>query len=359
MKKLSEGLKHGKMTLLVETLDDLWHLYNVISPGDKVYARTTREVKIEEEGIRPTKGKRIPVFLGIQADRVAFQKEMNRLRVTGVIFEAPERLGIKGSYHTISISTGKKVTIEKPEWPLHQLRRIKTACEAKAAPIVVAAIDDEECCVALLRHYGFDVKAEIRARLPGKLEGEKRDKAFLSYFKAASDSLVSAWNECRSLIAIVGPGFVKDKFTKYVRQKHPTIVDHIATVGSVSSGGVAGVHEALRCGILGGVAKKIRVTEETRAVEEVLTRIGSQRRGVSYGSVDVEKAVGYGAVKLMLVADELLRGAEDEERRRLEDLIRNVEKTRGRVMIVSAEHEAGKKLWGLGGVAALLRFPIA
>ena len=45
-------------------------------------------------------------------------------------------------------------------------------------------------------------------------------------------------------------------------------------------------------------------------------------------------------------------------RRSLEDLMRKVEEKGGEVIIVSAEHEAGAKLNSLGGVAALLRFPV-
>ena len=42
----------------------------------------------------------------------------------------------------------------------------------------------------------------------------------------------------------------------------------------------------------------------------------------------------------------------------VEELMRRVESARGTVVIVSSRHEAGKKLEGLGGLAALLRFPI-
>jgi len=42
----------------------------------------------------------------------------------------------------------------------------------------------------------------------------------------------------------------------------------------------------------------------------------------------------------------------------LEELMRSVEQRRGSVTVVSTEHEAGAKLLALGGIAALLRFPI-
>ncbi|RLI35051.1 mRNA surveillance protein Pelota, partial [Candidatus Bathyarchaeota archaeon] len=59
MKILASDLKHGEVKLVVENLDDLWHLYNIIGEGDLVYAKTSREVKAGGEGSRPSKGKRL------------------------------------------------------------------------------------------------------------------------------------------------------------------------------------------------------------------------------------------------------------------------------------------------------------
>ncbi|MFX1441601.1 MAG: mRNA surveillance protein Pelota, partial [Promethearchaeota archaeon] len=39
MKVLKRNLKEGKIVLKIETLDDLWHLYNLVSPGDTVVSR--------------------------------------------------------------------------------------------------------------------------------------------------------------------------------------------------------------------------------------------------------------------------------------------------------------------------------
>jgi len=43
----------------------------------------------------------------------------------------------------------------------------------------------------------------------------------------------------------------------------------------------------------------------------------------------------------------------------LEKLVKEVEEKGGRIIIISTEHEAGTKLLSLGGVAALLRFPVS
>ncbi len=359
MKILRKDLKRGYVTVAPETLDDLWVLYNVILPKDGVYAKTTRVIKIEKIGARPTKGERVPVSLGIIVENVAFDRAINRLRVRGIIVEAPEDVGIKGTYHTIDVVVGKSVTISKVEWLKHQLDRLRAASEYRATSIIVVALDDENCGIAVLRHYGFDVKVEIDAKLPGKREAKKRAEGFLGYFKNIADSLVGVKTEIKGPIVIVGPGFVKNEFSNYLKEKYPDLAMRVIAVKGVGSAGVAGVHEALRCGLLTSVAKRVRAVEETKEVEEVFSRLGKGRKDVAYGLNEVEKAVGYGAVNLLLISDSLLREAVDEDRKRLEATMRSAEKIGGRVILVSTEHEAGEKLLSLGGVAALLRFSIS
>jgi protein pelota len=65
-----------------------------------------------------------------------------------------------------------------------------------------------------------------------------------------------------------------------------------------------------------------------------------------------------GAIEKLVLADTLLRESDDAQRLRMEKIMRDVEHRNGSVTVVSTEHEAGSKLLALGGVAALLRFPV-
>ena len=57
-----------------------------------------------------------------------------------------------------------------------------------------------------------------------------------------------------------------------------------------------------------------------------------------------------GAAETMLVIDEMVR------QRDIENLMDQVENMGGKVMIISSEHNGGKQLTSLGGIAALLRY---
>lgn len=359
MKILYTRFKKGIVKVVPQSLDDLWHLYNIIYPGDHVYAKTTREVKIEEEYARPKQGKRVSVFLGVKVEKVYWDRTLNRLRIHGVIIEVPENISARGAHHTLNIAVDKPLTIVKPKWQKHQIERLKKAGRAKTPPIIVLSIDDEEYCVAVLRQYGIDVKAEERTRLPGKLEAEKRAEAFRGFFRSALQSLRETWvNLQKPAIAIIGPGFVKNGFVKYVRNMASDIAEGIVDVKGVNSAGLSGIQEALRSGVLTKTLKHVRIAEETRLIEELLARIGKETRNATYGFDEVARAAQYGAVEKLLVADAALRETTDEQRTVLENIMRQVEEKGGQLAIISAEHEAGAKLQGLGGIAALLRFPI-
>ncbi len=352
------NLKKGFAKVLPESLDDLWHLYNIILKKDTVLARTTRLVKVEDNYARPKKGKRIPVFLGVEVEKVLLDKILSRLRIHGIVCEAPEEISVKGSRHTIDVTVNTPITIVKIEWLKHQIDRLRRASRVTAAPIVIMSIDDEGYCVAVLRQYGIDVKAEEKTRLPGKFEAEKRTKATHEFFKTALKSLREAWTSLRSPTVIIGPGFIKNDFFKYVKREALDITNAIVDVKGVNSTGLAGIHEALRSGVLTKALKHMRIAEETKVMEEALSRLGKGRRDITYGFVEVEKASAYGAIEKLLVADTTLRETPDEKRKALEKTMKEVEEKGGQIMVISTEHEAGTELLSLGGVVALLRFPL-
>lgn len=356
MKILRSDVKHGVVTVMPEVLDDFWVLYNIVEKGDKVYARTSREIRMSERYDRPEKGKRVSVTLGITVENVTWDNSMNRLRIHGIICDAPEEVGA-GSHHTINVSLNRPLKIVKERWMKHHLDQLRRAAEHRVPPVVVIAIDDEGYCIGILRGFGVEIRAEEHITLPGKSRSDDRRRVLQELFKSAAKTVEEIWSERETPIVILGLGYVKDYFMKYLEKK-PELKRRVIDVKSVNSTGRAGIYEALRSGILGKALKHMRVMRETDSVEELLRRLGKDRRDVAYGMEDVQKACIFGAIEKLLLTDSRLRGASDEERRALEDLMRKVEEKGGEVIIVSAEHEAGAKLSSLGGVAALLRFPV-
>ena len=61
----------------------------------------------------------------------------------------------------------------------------------------------------------------------------------------------------------------------------------------------------------------------------------------------------------MVLTDKFLNDMREKEKyEQLDAVMTSVDKAKGKITIVSSEHDGGKKLNGLGGIAALLRYKI-
>jgi len=339
--------------VLIQTLDDLWHLYNIVEPNDQVNARTTREIKIDGVG-RPS-SRRKSISLTLKVEKVYFDRAIMRLRLLGTVIEAPEDVHIQGSHHTLSLQQGNTLTIAKGRWHRHHLERMERSVR-RQEPVILVAIDFEEAGVTIIQSHGLEIKAQIHSRLPGKREAGKREEALKKYHGEVLKSIALVNRELQARIVVVGPGFAKERFVAFVREESPEMADRIVAVKSVSNAGEAGAYEAVRCGVLNKVLKDTRTAEEVSAVEEVLKRLGASKGNVAYGSEQVSQDASEGAVENILICDQVLREANEEERGLIDKTIRNVEDKGGKVLVVSCEHEGGAKLSSLGGIAALLRY---
>ena len=356
MKIIEKNLEQDYVKVVPDSPDDLWHLYNVIYQGDEVYAYSSRSLKSDTEASRPKSGERVSAFMGVKVISVSWDKFLGKLRVHGLICHAPD-IFPTGAHHTLSIALNQPVTIVKKEWPKHIVDRLTRASETEK-PMLIISIDDEGFAIAETKQYGVETRVEQRMRLPGKQEADKRVEATKAYFRLAVNSLNKLWAQNHSPIVVIGAGFVKNDFVKFLNEEAREMSMSVADVKSVNNGGTAGIDEALRSGILLKASHQLRVVDETETMEEVMKRLGKGEGTVTYGLDAVENAVNMGAVERLVLADTKLRDADEPQRLKLEELMREVERRRASVTVISTEHEAGAKLLSLGGIAALLRFPI-
>jgi protein pelota len=356
MKIIDKNLRQGFVKVVPSSDDDLWHMYNVIYKGDEVYAYSSRAIKSEKEYSRPKSGERVSAFMGVSVESVSWDRFLGKLRVHGLICHAPDIMPT-GAHHTLNIALNQPVTVVKKEWSKNLLDRLKRASETER-PMLILAIDDESFAIAETKQYGIEIKVEERIKLPGKLEANQRSAATKNYFNRVLNSLTQFWSTQRSPIVIVGVGFLKNDFAKFLTDATAEMSKPVIDIKSVNNGGISGIYEALRSGVLLKASKQLRIVDETEVIEEVMKRLGKGEATVTYGIADVENAVKMGAVEKLVLADTLLRESEEEQRLYLERLMREVEQRRGSITVVSTEHEAGAKLISLSGIAALLRFPI-
>jgi protein pelota len=347
LKVIHRYLKHGKIKLAVETLDDLWHLQHLIRPGDLVTATTWRREQEVSDKIRPERMEKRPVTLSIQVENVEFHKHANSMRVLGKIVEGPDT----GKYHSFSFEPGSVLTISK-DWCPEDLRRIQDAVRASHLPrVLLVALDDSSAELAVVRQYGLDELGTLSRPRAGKryaVENEAEEKKFFHRLADAIRDVIS--REDIKTVIVAGPGFTKDAFASFLRQNF-TDLSHSVRLGDASSGGRAGLYEMVRRGLVEAVSKEDRLSLETSLMDKIMGEIAKDGLA-TYGKEEVEAAVDAGAVEKLLVADELLRS----NRKDISKILENARKTRSDVLVISTEHDAGKQLMALGGIAAFLRF---
>jgi len=333
--------KGKEIKVVPESLDDLWHLYNIIRPGDLVFGYTLRRLSERQDVSRSRKKEVVRVRLGIRVEDVEFHEFSSTLRVKGRIeYGLDEGLG---KYHTISVRVGDEITIIKEEWLEEDLKRLRDAERASKRPrAIFVSLDDSEATVAVLTQRSIEVIGE--AYRHGTKETEWGEKEFYGEILSMLDNVYEGNNP----IIIVGPGVAKEGFIKFLRERRPDV--KFKTVDTAHAG-IPGIREAINRGLIEEIVREERVCFEMKKVEDYMAGI-LKGEPIAYGRENVLKALDYGAVEELLITDELARTEEGIE------IIKKAESYRARVTIISTTHEGGIRLKGFGGIMAKLRFPI-
>ena len=120
----------------------------------------------------------------------------------------------------------------------------------------------------------------------------------------------------------------------------------------------AALDEVVKRPELAVVLKNSRAREEQVLVDQLLAEISKNNLAV-YGWVEVQRAVNAGAVRdLLITLDFLHQKKLAGEYKELDTIMKQVDKSEGKIHLLSPEFESGKKINGLGGIAALLRYKL-
>jgi protein pelota len=311
-----------------------------------VFSVTKRKVEGASDKLRPEKMEKRTMRLGIHVENIEFHRFSNRLRIHGIIESGIDA----GSYHTLNIEVGTQLSIIKT-WRGDQLERIEEAvAEAKRPRVIILTIEEGEAAIGIVRQYGVEEFSETKQSL-GKGEGNYRDLFFQEVINKLNNIASQA-----DAIVLAGPGFTKEDFLKLLQTRafelaDKTIIEDTTTIG------IQGFQEVLRRGAVERISQSSRLARETRLIEDLLLEI-SKNAAAAYGWEEVHKALDFGAIETLLIADEYLRCQRETEGEDIDSFLRKVEQNRGKIIVFSTEFEPGKKLEALGGIAALLRFKI-
>ncbi len=356
MQIINSDFKKGYAKIKLNTAEDLWTLSQLVDPKDSVKGQTFRKIKIGSEEERNQAIVKKPVTLTIEVEKVEFHKYTNSLRISGVIREGPEDIQ-RGAHHTLDVNEGSIIKITKEEWLNFQIEKLKEATKEKLSNILIVAMDRNEACFAIMKKYGYDYLGEIEGKVQKKRIQDKtvKEKEFYEDLIKKIQEYVKR-HKVEYLI-LASPAFWKEELYTELKKKDLETAKKV-TLATCNSFGKNAINEVLKREEVKQVLKHDRVVRETNLVEELLGEIKKGEMAV-YGIKQTREAAEAGAIKTLLITNKFLQNMRMEEKYKdLEYVMKLVEKNKGTIIIISDEHEGGKKLQGITGIGAILRYKL-
>lgn len=349
MKILNKNLKKGIIKVAVENLDDLWYLSHLIDKQDLVRSSTVRKIKIGDD----EKKQRIvtkKITLTIKTEKVEFKD--NILRISGTIEQGTEEIP-KGRYHTINVEENTVLTITKERWLSFQLEKLEESAKIDSSNILICALDREEAIFALSKRKGYEILSELKGEVQKKDERTIAKGSFYEQIIKILEEYKKRHNIEKIIIA--SPAFWKEEFMKKVKDDELKKIIILASCSSIDKGAI---NEILRRDEIKQALRQDKTSKELILVEEILGEI-SKDGPVVYGIKEVKEASDAGAIKKLAVTDQLIKEKrEKEEYEEIDNILKATDSLKGQISIISSENDPGKKLDGIGGIAALLRYKL-
>ncbi|MFX1352730.1 MAG: mRNA surveillance protein pelota [Promethearchaeota archaeon] len=355
MKILEIDNKNQEVIVKIETLNDLWTLYNVISKNDYVSTRTSRRVVLREG----TKGERKKMWIKLKVESVSFHEFSNRLRVKGTISEGPEDFVSFGTYHTFNIEVGNELSIIKEMWLRSEIKRLTEFSKFDVNfVLLIIAIESGLANAALITNFSHTRIATIKKTIPGKryeqIHRNKADEEFFGDINKVLDENVKNINI--NLIILCGPGNIKDKFLKYLKdKKQPDYLSKINIIHA-SSGTESAIFETLKSPQLKNLKEKVKIFQETDKIEKIFAILATDPDLIAIGVKEISNLSKSGVIEELFITDILIRGISKEKKLEIEEILTDIEKSDGKYYILSSEQPTGQQIIALGDIVAILRY---
>jgi len=285
------------------------------------------------------------------------------------------------------------------EFVLEPLKQM--VVDDKVYGLIVA--DKNDAAIGYLQGSSIKTVYTLESNVPGKTRAggqsaqrfsRLRDEMLKTFLddiaeKAKNAFMKKARKEKLLGIIVGGPGFVKDKLIDD-DHLHQELQDEVISVKSLDVAGEAGLSR-----LVDKAEESIedsQVVKERKLVNQFFENLNKENGKSEYGVEQVEEALNMGAVETVLISEDVNlyqakykcpQGHEKEifeekpqisdsiecdecnEEMKLEDIGDIVDVFGGKaeemsseLEIISTDHEEGKRLMNLGGVAAIMRYRI-
>jgi protein pelota len=322
----------------------------------------------------------VQTTLTLRVTSLDFDTQSCELHVSGQVCE--ENAYVKmGSFHTLDLELNRQFTISKADgWDSVAVEMLKEAIDtASRAQIYAVLLAEGSASIWYITDYRSVWVQNVNGSLPSKRAGSTNfDKAMGKFNAVLLDTLMRQLNmppatnnnfDAKPLL-IASPGFAAQNFIDHMKTvasttPHRPLLSQLALTvrAHSSSNSAAALAEILASPEVKTKLSDTKFARETSLLDKFYESLRRDDGRAWYGPKEVEACIEKGAVGrgggVLLISNRLFRAQDVAERKKWVALVDKVrEKEGGEVRVLSEVHESGKRLEALGGLAAILTFPI-
>ena len=343
--------KPGIAVVTPESTEDLWILRRILKNGDVITSQTKRVIKNQKEFTRPDKGERINVKLSIELENISIDQILERIRISGKITETTDDSISKGSYHSLSITLGNSIVISKKIFEDFQIGLLKKTSK-KSDRYIIITIDRRQAGIGLVTGTHLRVFPDILSGLAGKMY--KTKATYDTFFDELIKNITNI-DSNNTKIIVTGPTEVKRAFINYVEEKSQKIRKKITIIDGVDLAGQEGIYMALKHPAIKEFMKNSELSSATEATEDAIHKISKNDKKAYYSFNDVKKVAGMGAIEKVMISSKVFELTNEEA---VILLLDEIDKFDGQIYLLDSSTEVGKQIDLVGGIIALLRYPV-
>jgi mRNA surveillance protein pelota len=343
MKLLERNQRAGMVRLMAETADDLWYLRTIIDRGDLCSGDSEYKYNLGSGRDGKSQVVKKKVFVTINAEKTEFGSGTLRIqgKVTGGSEEVP-----RGSYNSLDITEGSKLTIVKERWLTYQEEKLEEALQGTVNTLLLL-FDRESAIFTLLKPHGYETALTLKGDVPKKGVDEAKQHTF--YRDIVRHLLEFAERGIQHIIA-GSPSFWKEYLEKELT---PELRSKVIFT-SVSAVDETAINEVLLRPELQQALKQQRASRELHLLGKILEALGKDR--LIYGKADLEEALAAGNIAELTVTEAAMEKAKEQGTfEELEGMMRKASDVKAQVHLLSTEG-AMQKVDGLGGIVGIRRW---
>ncbi|CAO1613056.1 unnamed protein product [Sympodiomycopsis kandeliae] len=410
MKTVSQRIERdgsGKVTLIPEEDEDMYHLLNLIEEGDIVKASAVRRVQ-SESTTGTIESHRVKTTLSIQVTKINFDSTGSNapidpgsengakssdpststqgalgggsagsqgpgatLQVSGRVVEENQHVKM-GAFHTLDLEINRQLSITKQSWDSIHLERLSESNDvSNRAEVGAVVLGEGTAIVCLLTEHMTVIRQRIEVPLPRKRKGlpaSAGDKNLAKFHVQVYNAVLKLLSlPALRLVILASPGFIKETiydflFSEAIKRNDKQLIGNDVKRKFLkihcSSPHLHSLMEVLQSPEISTQLKDTKFAKEGQLLDEFMKMLSSDEQRAWYSENHVLLAADRGAISKLLISDGLFRSPDPNRRKKFVQLVQDVRSQGGQVAIFSSMHESGRQLNGLTGIAAILTWPM-